>query len=120
MNPAYNIALSGMNAYATRMGVSANNVANAQTPDYQKQEAVQSAVAGGGVSVEVQDIKADSYEAYQPDSPAANQQGYVTMPNVDYATEAVEQRMDVAGYTANAAVIRTLSSMDRDLLNITA
>lgn len=120
MNPAYSIALSGMNAYATRVDVSANNVANALTPDYRKQEAVQSAVTGGGVAIEVREIAADSYEAYQPDAPAANEQGYVSLPNVDYAAEAVEQRMAVAGYTANASVIRTLSAMDRDLLDIKA
>ena len=118
MISAYNIALSGLNANATRVAVSANNVANAQTPDYQPEEVAQSSVAGGGVSVEVQESDAGTYQSYQPDSAGANDEGFVSMPNVDYAAEAVDQRMAVAGYKANAAVIRTLSAMDRDLLDI--
>lgn len=120
MTDTYGIALSGMNAYATRLGVSANNVANAQTPDYKPQEVTQQSVPDGGVQTTVGDSANDSYQTYQPDSANANSQGFVSMPNVDYASEAVEQRMDVAGYKANAAVIKTLSAMDKDLLNITA
>lgn len=120
MNAAYGIALSGLNAYATRMGVSANNVANAVTPDYQPQEVAQTAQANGGVSVEVQNSDSGTVPVYSPDSGLADSQGYVNLPNVDYAQEAVEQRMDVAGYKANAAVIKTLAAMDKDLLNITA
>ncbi len=120
MISAYNTALSGMNANATRVAVSANNVANARTPDYNAQEVVQTAQVGGGVDVTVQDADNGTLPAYQPDAPGADSQGYVQMPNVDYAAEAVEQRMAVAGYASNAAVIKTLAAMDKDLLDIKA
>lgn len=118
MSSSYSIALSGMNAYATRIGVSANNVANAQTPNYQPQAVEQTAQAEGGVSVRVGNSAAGTSQAYQPNSEGADEQGMVNVPNVDFAQEAIEQRMDVAGYKANAAVIRTLSAMDKDLLNL--
>lgn len=117
---AYSTALSGMNANATRVAVSANNVANARTPDYQPQEVVQTSQAGGGVDVSVTESSAGASSYYQPDTPGANAEGYVSMPNVDYGAEAVEQRMAVAGYKANAAVIKTLAAMDKDLLDIQA
>lgn len=120
MTSTYDIALSGLNAYATRLSVSANNVANAATPNYQKQEVVQSAEAGGGVAVAVQNSADGSQPVYSPDSADANSQGLVNLPNVDFAQEAVEQRMAVAGYAANAAVIKTLAAMDKDLLDIRA
>jgi flagellar hook-associated protein FlgK len=47
------IALSGMNAAQTQLGVAAGNVANGQTEGYQRRSVQQSAQADGGVSTEV-------------------------------------------------------------------
>jgi hypothetical protein len=47
------ISLSGMNLSQQRLGVAAHNVANAQTPGFQRQEVVASAVESGGVSGQV-------------------------------------------------------------------
>jgi flagellar hook-associated protein FlgK len=53
MNSTTSIAISGMNAATVRLDVAAHNIANAQTPDFQRQEAVQQTVAGGGVATTV-------------------------------------------------------------------
>jgi flagellar hook-associated protein FlgK len=50
MNPLASIASSGMNAARTQLSASANNIANAQTPGYQRQDVVQQADPAGGVS----------------------------------------------------------------------
>ncbi len=50
MTSISSIALSGMNAARARLEVSANNIANLDTPGYRRQEVAQSAQPGGGVS----------------------------------------------------------------------
>ena len=50
MTSLSSIALSGMNAAQALLDASANNIANANTPGYRRQEVAQSAQAGGGVS----------------------------------------------------------------------
>ena len=47
------IALSGMNAAQTQLEASASNVANLATSGYRRQEAVQTAQAGGGVTTQI-------------------------------------------------------------------
>lgn len=44
------IALSGLNAAQASLGVTANNIANQNTPGYHRQQLVQTEHAGGGVS----------------------------------------------------------------------
>ncbi len=56
-------SVSGMNAAQVRLSVSANNVANAQTNGYQRQEVVQSTAPDGGTITNV--IKTP-----QPNNPA--------------------------------------------------
>lgn len=48
------IALSGMQAAQLNLDTSANNIANANTPDYQHEIVAQQANAEGGVNAQVQ------------------------------------------------------------------
>lgn len=127
MTSAMNIALSGLLANATRVGVSANNVANmastgsADDPStaYQPQRAVlTSAGEQGGVRVTIQDTEPATVPAFSPSDPNANAEGLVALPNVSLEQEMVEQMMAVTGYKANASVIKTLAAMDKALLDI--
>ena len=65
MNAISSIASSGMQAAQTVMRTSANNVANANTAGFQRQEVQQTAQAQGGVEVTVKasDEKKASMEA---------------------------------------------------------
>ena len=47
------ISLSGLQAAQTKLAVSANNIANADTEGFHRQEVVQTAEASGGVDVAV-------------------------------------------------------------------
>jgi hypothetical protein len=51
MNSIASIALSGMSAASLRVGASAHNIANLQTPDFRRQLTLQEARPEGGVSV---------------------------------------------------------------------
>jgi flagellar hook protein FlgE len=53
MNSVSSIAISGMNAASTRLGVAAHNIANAVTPAFRRQQVLQQAQPGGGVSTQV-------------------------------------------------------------------
>jgi flagellar basal-body rod protein FlgC len=128
MNSALNIALSGLQANATRVAVSANNIANMRTtgradaPEtaYQPQEVSAVAQEGGGVEVNVRGTDPATTTAYAPTDANADAEGQVAMPNVSLEKEMVDNMMAVTGYKANATVIRSLAAMDKSLLDITA
>lgn len=122
MNPILSTALSGLQAATKRVSVSANNVANAQTsrpassPDgaFRAQRVVSRAVPGGGVATEVQEKSPATVTVPDPSVPG----GVSVFPNVNFVEEAVEQKLAVASYRANAAVIRTQQEIDDALLDI--
>ena len=92
------IGLSGMRAAQLRLDTSAHNVANAQTPDFQRQALAQTAQPGlGGVDAQI------------------GQDAAGTPANGDFAhlaDDMVEQRMSVYSFAAN---LRTVETQDRML-----
>lgn len=50
MSAIPSIALSGMNAAQNRLNAAAHNVANLNTPEFKRQEVVDTAASGGGVN----------------------------------------------------------------------
>lgn len=122
------IALSGLQANATRFATAANNIANARTTSsadtpekaYQAQETSTIDVGAGGTRAVTDSANPATYAAYSPTDPNANAEGLVAMPNVNLDQEMVNSMMAVTGYKANAAAIRTLQAMDRSLLDIKA
>ncbi|MGS5087927.1 flagellar basal body protein [Hydrogenophaga sp. A37] len=92
------IGLSGMRAAQLRLDTSAHNVANAQTPGFQRQGVTQTARPGlGGVDAQV------------------NQDAAGTSAGGDFghlAEDMVAQRMSVYSFAAN---LRTVETEDRVL-----
>src|SRR5919204_3155676 len=88
---------TGLTAQRLRMDVTAENLANAQSTNYRRKEVVlQQASFGNALDaassrgVEVAGVVQDASpgkRVYDPGNPAADAQGYVTMPNVDSVTE---------------------------------
>lgn len=123
-------SLSGLQANAKRMAVSAEDVANALTTGkmdaktgavsggYEAQDVVQTSVAGGGVRAKAVPSTPATVTVNNPSDPNANEDGNVALPNVDFAQERVEQITAVTGYKANAAAIRTMTGMEKALLDI--
>jgi len=129
MISSYSIALSGLNASSTRLGVAANNIANAQTTGaadnpssaYQPQEVVQqSAGESGGVTVSIRNTDPATIPAYVPTDANANADRLVALPNVSLENEMVTMITAKASYKANLSVIQTQSDMDKALLDIKA
>ena len=96
MSSITSIALSGMNAAQTALEVSAGNVANANTPGYQRREAVNTPQPDGGVSATVR---------------IAAQEG----PSLE--ADAVSQLQAKNAFLANLAVFKTGSRLAGALLD---
>lgn len=98
------IALSGLQAAQKLVDVSANNIANAQTPGYRRQMLQQQAQATGGVSTAVTTAVSTAVE---PDDKLAT--GLIT--------DLVQQRVGAAGFAANLQVFKAHDAMLGTLLD---
>lgn len=123
------IAASGMAAAMTSLAATASNVANAQTtgpvPDgarppeavYQPAAVIETSLSDGGVSATV--IRSSSFSlSYQPASPYANAQGMVASPNIDLATQMVNQVTASLAFKANAKVFQIAARNQKTLLDM--
>ncbi|GHC64591.1 flagellar basal body rod protein FlgC [Limoniibacter endophyticus] len=129
---ASKIAASGMTAQSERLRIVSENLANAQstgeTPgsDPYRRKTITFAAeldrAMGGSPVQVSNISPDMAPfrtEYDPGNPAADESGYVKVPNVNVLVEMADMREANRGYEANLQTIKTareLISMTIDLL----
>jgi flagellar basal-body rod protein FlgC len=136
MSNILSIAISGMQAAATRLQVSANNVANVQSagtlpdeqgnyPDgatraYVPQQVDQVDLSGGGTQAIVRDVSPSYVPTYDPGSPDANAEGQVAHPKVDLTEEAIQQLVARYTYAANARVVTAYDQMAKSLFDIKA
>lgn len=118
------IASSGLKAQSTRMKVVAENIANASTtPSEPGEKPYQRQVvtfknefdrAQGVYKVKVDSVKKDNSDfvrKFDPSHPAADEQGYVLMPNVKSIMESMDMREAQRSYEANLSVIESSRSM---------
>lgn len=128
MTNAIGIALSGLNSASLRLNASASNVANISTsgsleeggqPPYTPLT-VQSKAQGtetGGVISQIVPRHNPFTPAYDPDSPFANAEGLIGVPNVDLAEEAVNMKLAEISYKANINTIKVQKEMFDELLS---
>ena len=115
----FDISGSALSAQSQRMNVTASNLANADSvagPDGQPYRARQLTfeMAGepgqqiGGVRVGgISEDQSEFRRLYDPKNPAADDQGYVSMPNVDTTSEMVNMISAARSYQANVEVLNT-------------
>ena len=127
-------ASHGLSAQSARMRVVAENLANAQstgsTPGaepYQRKLTNFAEVMDdeSGVSLVTIDRVTRDHSPfkveYKPGHPAADEHGYVKLPNVDILIETADMREASRSYSANLQVIkqaREIASMTLDLLRV--
>ena len=100
LSSVMNIAVSGMQAQAKRLATAAHNIANAQTPGYNR---------------------LDTQVSSLPNSGGVTPSTSVTLPessNVDMASEMLDAFTSAQGYAANAAAFETGADMWAVLMSI--
>lgn len=126
-----NISASGMKAQGTRLRVISENIANAdstgQSPGaepYRRKiisfrERIDRELEVP--LVEVRNISTDPSEftsRYDPGHPAADEEGYVLIPNVNSLIEVTDMREAQRSYEANLKVLQTSRTMLEQTLGI--
>ena len=126
------ISLSGLNAASRQAQAAASNIANAGTsgaiseengpPAYQAQDVLLSSTvissSGSGVNASLVPRDPSTLVAFDPDSPFADSEGLVSVPNVDVAEELVNLKLAELSYKANISVIETQNDLSEELLDI--
>jgi flagellar basal-body rod protein FlgC len=117
------IAGSALNAQSTRLNVVASNLANADSvvgsdgqPYRAKQVVFEATPMGsrGGQGVRVSQVVSSAAPMrmqYDPTNPAANAQGYVTLPNVNVVEEMVNMISASRSYQNNVEVMNTAKAL---------
>lgn len=112
------------------MRVIAENIANAdstgQKPGaepYRRQVPVFTPLQmeDGSTSVRMTRVASDNKpfkQEYNPSHPAANNQGYVQMPNVDTLIEAMDMREAQRAYEANLNVLENQDAIEKRTLDL--
>ena len=118
----FQIASSALAAQSERLNVTASNLANADsatgpdgTPYRAKQVVFQAQAAANGLAgVKVAGVVEDPSaprRVYDPKHPAADGQGYVTLPNVSVVDEMVNMMSASRSYQSNVEVMSTAKSL---------
>ena len=140
---AIDLAASGLTAERTRMDVTSENLANAQTTQgangqpYRRQEVVlqqigntfgtqlagamgtsQGATPGGVQVAGIVDDPTPDQLVYDPSHPSANAQNYVHMPNVNPVTEMTDLISESNSYQADVTAMSTAKTMYSKTLDL--
>ncbi len=123
------VATSALRAQQGRMRVIAENIANAnstaRTPGgdpYRRQVPVfKPTRIEGAEGVQMLRVEADQSDfktEYDPGNPAADDKGYVKLPNVNSLVEALDMKEAQRAYEANLNVIETARAMQSRTLDM--
>ena len=136
--PAMSVSASALDAQSHRMRVIAANIANAQTTRdangnvYRRRDVVfaseldrqvgsnrrnASGLKGVRVARTVED-NSPLQRMYRPGHPDADDEGYVTMPNVNPMEEMVDLMVANRSYEANVAAMKTSRTIAQKALEI--
>lgn len=141
-----NITASALTAQRLRMDVISSNMANAESTraklvegewqPYQRKSVVlqpkgssfssflqmasnrQEAENGVKVTKIIEDTETPNKMVYDPEHPDANEEGYVSMPNVDPLREMVDLMSTTRSYEANVTVFNASKAMMTKALEI--
>src|ERR1043166_2024244 len=126
----FDVAASAMTAQSQRLNAVASNLANAESvvssngQPYRAKQVVFSTVPGGkeqaaGVRVSsvIEDQSAPKL-VYDPKHPAANAQGFVSMPNVNVVEEMVNMISASRSYQNSVELMNTAKSLALKTLSI--
>lgn len=125
------IAVSGMKAQSERLRIISENMANAESvgirpgeDPYRRQVVTFKNYIDkqtGAEMVKVDKVVKDQspfVKKYAPNHPAADEQGYVSMPNVNTLVEMMDMKEAQRAYEANLTMVQTARDMNSKVLDI--
>lgn len=131
LSTSADIAVSGMKAQAQRLKVISENMANAESVSAEQgkdpyrrqvvtfQQYVDRKTGADMVKVgKIVKDKSEFIKKYDPNHPAADAQGYVSMPNVNPLIEMMDMKEAQRSYEANLSVVQTSREMNSKILDI--
>ena len=116
MIPSVNCTISALQAYKTRLGVTADNIANVNTDEFKKSRTTLEEGTNGGVQVNIHRVNTPGlrYKAFE-----GNQLAEKESSNVNLEEEIPEMMVIQRTYEANLKVLQTQNDMLGTLLDIT-
>lgn len=126
----FNIAGSALNAQSVRLNTTASNLANADSvvgadgQPYRAKQVVFAATPMGGANAQgvrvtgVVESAAPLRLVYDPASPVADEEGYVSMPNVNVVEEMVNMISASRSYQNNTEIMNTARTLLQRTLTI--
>ncbi len=118
------VSASGMQAHASRLRVSSENIANSKTPGYRRKvvpfeqifdrNSGTNVVKTGKVSLDQGELK----KVYDPSHPMADPEGYYDSSNVDSIIEIADAREAQRSYEANLKMFDQARNMSSSLLEL--
>jgi flagellar basal-body rod protein FlgC len=131
LNTAMTIAAAGMKVQSSRLRVTAENLANAESTaqvaggdPYRRKTIVFGAEKERALGAELVDIKRygvdpSAFELrYEPNHPAADEAGNVKYPNVNEFVEMMDMREAQRSYEANLNAFQLAKSMTQKLIDL--
>ena len=114
MISSVNSSISALHAFKTKLGVTANNIANVNTDEFKKSRATLKEGVNGGVQVEVDrvDTPGHRYQELQGD-----QMVEIESSNVNLEEELPNLMVTQHAYKANLKVLQTYDQMLGSLLD---
>lgn len=127
-----NIALTGLTAATRQLNATASNIANLTTvgsleeggqAPYTPLTTEQTTINGQsgqpfGVNSAFAPRNPPFVPAFDPDSPFADENGVIGVPNINLAEEIVNLNLAEIQFKANISIIETAAELDEELLNI--
>jgi flagellar basal-body rod protein FlgC len=115
MIPSVNSTISALQAYKSKLRVTANNIANANTVEFKKSRATLREGNNGEVQVNIHRVNTPGfrYEAFEGNHPAKTESS-----NVNLEEEIPEMMVTQRAYEANLKVLQTENKMLGSVLDI--
>ncbi len=132
LNKAFDIANTALTANSQRLSTIASNMANAESvagPDgevYRTRKVVfeafqmpDSTMQANGVRVkEIASDPSPGKRIYDPRHPMADEQGYITMPNVEVVDEMVDMIAASRAYQNNVEIMNTTKTLMQKAISL--
>ncbi len=114
MIPALNSTISALRAFVTKLGATADNIANVNTDEFKRNRATLHEDHNGGVRVE---LSKDNRPGFRYDTYEDGQKVEKETSNVDLAEEIPDLMVTRRAYQANLKTIKTQDEMLGSLLD---